>query len=442
MREAQLCLWDVDREEKGARSLQALLEEKYRNRMGERPELGERVSYRANKEIPLLRLYRYKEAFAFSLVQEILQLSVGRKPLQVLDPFCGMGTTLFASALTGVPAWGVDRLPVSVFVANTLLQMFQLEAGCLTEAYARLASRVNQLPEAPVAEDVAIMKVAFEPEVLSELRRWKTGILQLPSPLREAMLLLFLSILEPCSYTSKDGQFLRLRRDKAPANPTELLRERVLMAEQDLKRLQTMGWRVRAPAVALLGDARALPEPPLSGAPNLVITSPPYANRYDYTRSYSLELCFAFVQNFDELRDLRRSVLRSHIESRVEPHEQPSHPVVQEVVRRLQERKQFLNNPRIPDMVTGYFVDMERVLNELARVLATGARVYMVVDNVRFDGEMLPVDLVLCDMAEQTGFETEAVWIARYKGNSSQQMGRYGRVPVRESILVWRKRDG
>ena len=52
---------------------------------------------------------------------------------------------------------------------------------------------------------------------------------------------------------------------------------------------------------------------------------------------------------------------------------------------------------------------------------------------------MLPVDLILSDMAEQAGFETEAIWVARYKGNSSQQMKRYGKVPVRESVLVWRK---
>jgi hypothetical protein len=104
------------------------------------------------------------------------------------------------------------------------------------------------------------------------------------------------------------GQFLRLRREKTPANPTELLRERVLMAEQDIKRARMLGWQLQSPAVAILGDARALPDPPLKGQPNLVITSPPYVNRYDYTRSYSLELCFAFVKNFDELRSLRHSV--------------------------------------------------------------------------------------------------------------------------------------
>ncbi len=439
MRNAQLRLWDVGANYSAARDSQALLEQKYHSLMYERPELGERVSYRPNKELPLLRLYRYKEAFAFALVQEIVQSHKAQASLQVFDPFCGMGTTLFVSALMGAPAWGVDRLPVGVFVANTLLRMLHLEPGVLQDAYERLSSQVARLPEAQVAEDVAIMKVAFEPTLLSELRRWKTAIMQLHSPVQEAMLLLYLSILEPCSYTSKDGQFLRLRRDKTPAHPTELLRERVWMAERDLERARAMGWSLKAPAVACLSDARALPESPLPETPNLVITSPPYANRYDYTRSYSLELCFAFVNNFEELRSLRRSVLRSHIEAQVDPEEQPPHPVVCEVVERLRARRSQLNNPRIPDMVTGYFVDMERVLSELARLLAKDACVYMVVDNVRFDGEMLPVDLILCDMAEQVGFETHAVWVARYKGNSSQQMGRYGRVPVRESVLVWRK---
>jgi len=229
------------------------LEQQYRPLLSERPELAERVSYRANKELPLLRLYRYKEAFAFTLVQEILQQHKGKQPLQVLDPFCGMGTTLFVSALSGAPAWGVDRLPVGIFVANTLLQILQLDSGRLMQAYEQLAPQVNHLPEAPVAEDVAIMRIAFDPDALSELRRWKTAILQLPSPVQEAMLLLFLSILEPCSYTSKDGQFLRLRREKAPANPTELLRERVLMAEQDVKRARMLGWQLQSSAVAILG---------------------------------------------------------------------------------------------------------------------------------------------------------------------------------------------
>lgn len=436
---SQLSLWEAAHPAVAvARTHREQLERKYYPLLHERPDLAEKVSYRANKGLPLLRLYRYKEAFAYSLVKDLLQPHTDRETV-VLDPFAGMGTTLLASSTLGAPAWGVDRLPVGVFIANTILSMLELEPGTVAEAYQRLAPVVADLSEAAVAEDVAIMKVAFEPQTLRRLRQWKSGILELPTPQREVMTLLLLSILEPCSYTSKDGQFLRLRRDKRTATPDDAMAERVAAAERDLKLVQSLGWKRLAPAFALLGDARALPDMPIAGKPNLVITSPPYANRYDYTRSYSLELCFFFVEDFDQLKHLRHSVLRSHIEVKVDPAEQPPHPAVSELTQLLQERREQLNNPRIPDMITGYFVDMERVVRELARVCADDAVVYMVVDNVRFDGELLPVDLILCDIAESHGFETEAIWVARYKGNSSQQMGRYGRVPVRESVIVWRK---
>ena len=90
-------------------------------------------------------------------------------------------------------------------------------------------------------------------------------------------------------------------------------------------------------------------------------------------------------------------------------------------------------------MLTAYFVNMGRVISEWSRVLAPGAKVAMVVDNLRFDGELVPVDLVLSEVAEDHGFEVNEIIVARYKGNSSQQMGKYGRVPVRESVVVWEK---
>lgn len=90
-------------------------------------------------------------------------------------------------------------------------------------------------------------------------------------------------------------------------------------------------------------------------------------------------------------------------------------------------------------MITTYFIDMQKVIIEWFEVLAPGAKVAMVVDNVRFEGELIPVDLVLSEMAEEAGFKVMEIIVARYKGNSSQQMKKYGRVPVRESIVVWEK---
>ena len=403
--------------------------------------LGDLVSYAGNKAVPVLRLYRYKEAFAFGFVEEFINRFGLTEKDYLFDPFCGMGTTLFAAMQGRIPSIGIDRLPVAAFVAQTLPLFLAAEQSAIKETYEMLKARVPEATPAEVASDVAIMKIAFPPDMLLSLRKWKGAIDELRSPLRDIFLLLFFSILEPCSYTSKDGQFLRLKREKRLADPGEMLQRGVQDAEKDIllfRQIWGNGQQRQTPTVQL-ADARDLSQVCFEKPPTALITSPPYANRYDYTRTYALELCFHFVRNFAELKALRFSILRSHIESKVDATDHPSHLVIAEVVDILSQRRKTLNNPRIPDMLVTYFVDMQKVIGEWGKVLAPGAKAAMVVDNVRFEGELVPVDLVLSEMAEIAGFRTKEVIVTRYKGNSSQQMGKYGRVPVRESIVIWEK---
>jgi site-specific DNA-methyltransferase (cytosine-N4-specific) len=288
------------------------------------------------------------------------------------------------------------------------------------------------------------MKDAFDEATLLRLRKWKAAIQTLSPTLRGIFSLLLLSILEETSYTSKDGQFLRLKKDKDVIDPDTAIYGKVLWAEEDIARVKWLfpswsGAREFLPKV-VHGDVRDMSSVSMSRPPTAIITSPPYANRYDYTRSYCLELCLDFVKNFGELKALRFSMLRSHIESKVDEGDVPAHPVVSEVLQEL--RHKPLNNPKIPDMLTAYFVDMTLAIKEWGRALAPGARVAMVVDNVRFEGEHVPVDLVLSEIAEEHSFRVKEILVARYKGNSSQQMKKYGRMPVRESVVVWEKNHG
>ena len=106
-----------------------------------------------------------------------------------------------------------------------------------------------------------------------------------------------------------------------------------------------------------------------------------------------------------------------------------------DALRALEGRK--LHNPNIPRMIHAYFEDMHGVVDELARVCRRGAHVALLVGNVQFGGEPIPVDLILGEMAEARGFSVRTIEVTRTKGNASQQMGRYGRTPSRESLSNW-----
>lgn len=417
------------------------IEEKFKNIIHEESRLGSLVSYVGNKNIPFLRIYRYKEAFAFNFVKDFLGRFKAEHKDYVLDPFSGLGTTMFTSMLCGIPSVGIDKLPIAYFISKTLPLFLILEENELKEMWQSLIPKIEKNEPADVATDVPIMKIAFDKETLLILRKLKSTIDDLFVPYRDIFLLLFFSILEECSFTSKDGQFLRLKQNKKTSDPIEAMSSKVARLEEDIRRIKILfphlSINEKIMPNVYLGDARDLSEIKFKKKPTIVITSPPYANRYDYTRTYSLELCFHFVKSFEELKAIRFGILRSHIESKIQKDEVPPHPVIEEVVEALARKK--LNNPKIPGMITTYFIDMQKVIEEWFKVLASGAKVAMVVDNVRFEGELIPVDLVLSEMAKEIGFDVKEIIVARYKGNSSQQMKKYGRVPVRESIVIWEK---
>jgi len=105
-----------------------------------------------------------------------------------------------------------------------------------------------------------------------------------------------------------------------------------------------------------------------------------------------------------------------------------------------QKAKGALNNNGIPRMIRGYFYEMACVIAECARVLKPNSLLFMVNDNVRYAGASISVDMILSDIAENLGFHVVSIIVLpNGKGNSSQQMGEYGREALRKCIYVWRK---
>lgn len=427
---------DMDTLEKHGALFRDELEYKYQAFFEERLNYGKLVTYVPNKREPVYNWFKYKEGFSKALIERIFDVwEVSQREL-VFDPFAGCGTTLLAAKDFGYEAVGIDILPVAVFVTKVKIEdsydLVEIDAAIKKLGKEKYTEPRSSFP------NVAIINKAFPESVQKELLFYKEKILEYPAPVKNFLLLGLLSILEEVSYTSKDGQFLRLVQKRIPPVRETLLCQLQKMYFDLLQGDGQLFRREKGKATILLGDARQLSLPKrYDGKVGIVMTSPPYLNRYDYSRTYALELCTLFVEDFDGLRRIRHSLLRSHIESKEPEQKLLRIPALTEILSNLEGKE--LNNDRIPIMIRGYFEDMNLVLKGLYEVLKPGGLVALVVANARFEGEMVPVDLLLSEIAESYGFRTEKIWVTRYKGNSSQQMGKYGRVPVRESIVFWRK---
>jgi hypothetical protein len=452
---------------------------KYFNRIHVNPALTRSiVSYQSNRKRPFYRWFKYKEGFSAALVEHIVRNWASQHG-SLLDPFAGSGAALLAAREAGWQTEGIELLPVGVFFVRARLAAERVRLRDFRAAIASVRSncwRKDADPELAF-QHLRITNGAFPAETEEQLTYFRTYLRDHISDgdVRLLMEAACLAVLEDVSFTRKDGQYLRwderaprewkgkrFNKGQVPSFELALLRQLEMMYEDvsggDL--FDNLQFGEQSEPVmrqgSCLNDLPHLPDDSF----DLVITSPPYCNRYDYSRTYALELAFLGVDEV-QLKALRQGLLSCTVENRSKLEQLRTQyktlrqaslfdrsitafekqEALQEVLAILERRRNegALNNDNVPRMVRNYFLESSLVIHELARVVKASGQVVMVNDNVQYAGEEVPVDLILCEFAEAAGFKTEHVWtLSRGKGNSSQQMGAHGRNELRKCAYLWR----
>jgi hypothetical protein len=280
------------------------------------------------------------------------------------------------------------------------------------------------------------------------------------------------SVLEDVSFTRKDGQYLRwdsrsgrsLRSKKEFRKPEILTFQHAICAKLDamLEDIASRGRALTSRNINMITGSCLDYLPQIRPEEfDTILTSPPYCNRYDYTRTYALELAFLGYDD-EAIRQLRQRLLSRTVENKSKREELRNsyqrlgragffaaaersfaeEGALREILCGLTAKRRAgaLNNPNIPNLVENYFFEMNLVVREFARVLAPGGRAFMVNDNVQYAGEEIPVDLIVSDFATHAGLQVDSIWtLPTGKGNSSQQMGEHGRTELRKGVYVWSK---
>ncbi len=410
--------------------------------------------------------YRFVLSFPPHLVRHYLQRFGMDSSKRVLDPFCGTGTTLVECKKLGIPSVGVESNPMACFASQVKVDWGVDSNGLLRHANAIAKRALAEFESQSIVDDGDDLPLFSVPgKSRPNLRTlsceaWKLLLKDSisPLPLHKALVLLDsiedqkderfwrherLALAKALVYGISNLHFgpevgVRPARADSPVIATWLRGVRAM--SDDLRELQR---KARAKAFVYHADSRCLSTVLEPNSVDAVITSPPYPNEKDYTRTTRLEsVILGFIRSKQDLRSLKQSLVRSNTRGVYKADHDDllvaNHSEIQRIANAIENRRIELGKTsgfeRLYGRVTKlYFGGMSRHLAELRTILRPGAQLaYVVGDQASYLQVMIRTAQLLAEIAASLGYETVSTDLFRTR------LATATKEQLREEVLVLR----
>ncbi|NJP11269.1 MAG: site-specific DNA-methyltransferase [Leptolyngbyaceae cyanobacterium RU_5_1] len=365
--------------------------------------------------------YRFVLSFPPHLVQDYLKKFEINPKHQVLDPFCGTGTTVVECKKLGIFSVGVEANPMAWFAGSVKLD-WTPNPDALLEA----AVQLGEAAKAAIARDEEPLRTLPEESQkviltnsISPLPLHKTLVLRDhirhhadPAHSRHLQLALAKALVTSIS-NLRFGPEVGVGKAKQDAPVVESWLKEVDAIARDLRQLQHLQ---AMPATIHQADARHLRQVLQPASINAVITSPPYPNEKDYTRTTRLEsVLLGFINNKTELRAFKEGLIRSNTRNvfKVDADDLwvSKHADIQRIACEIEARRIALGKTSgferlYHRAVKLYFGGMAKHLADLRPILRAGAQLaYVVGDQKSYLQVMIHTGQLLADIAQGLGYE-------------------------------------
>lgn len=406
--------------------------------------------------------YRFVLSFPPHLVRDYFRDFGVDQETVVLDPFCGTGTTVLEAQLQGFPAIGLEANPFPHF-ASTVKTTWEINPERLLAIATKVAECTNEALLSEGIDDRSL--VSKTTKDISELRTLPPEAMAAlikdsisPLPLHKTLVLLeklnnFQPELEYRHCLLALGKALittigNLRfgpevgvgtiKNDAPVISAWMQEIRKMVTDLRLVQGQTYP-RTRI----YLADSRMISQVIKPRSVDAVITSPPYPNEKDYTRTTRLEsVILGFVTDLANLRTFKKNLMRSNTRGvyKEDTDDQWVANIVevQELAKKIEQRRVELGKTSGFEKLYGrvtklYFGGMARHLYELTQVLKPNAKLaYVVGDQASYLQVMIRTGQLLADLAERIGYKVDRIDLFRTRFATATQSD------LREEVVILR----
>lgn len=393
--------------------------------------------------------YRFVLSFPPHLVKNyISKFGLGAKDV-LLDPFCGTGTTLVEAKKNLIPSIGIEANPFAAFASDVKTDwsvnpnLLLSQAGEIVVEYSERL-RKDKISDNPGVDNLNVKnlrRLNYEQEKLiirnsiSPLPLHKTLVLldilndYKESEFHKYYLIAAANVLVYKISNLRFGPEVGVGKIKNDSAVISEWTEEINKIATDLMRYSDYG---NTNSHIIADDSRNLVKIMNGTKVSAVITSPPYPNEKDYTRTTRLEsVLLGFINNKDDLRKLKRSLIRSNTRGVYKGDTDDvyiqGNREIQRIADDIEKKRKLLGKTsgfeKLYHKVTKlYFGGMAKHLIDMQTILRPNSYLaYVVGDQASYLRVMIRTGKLIGDIAESLGYELVNIDVFRKRFSTVTQ---------------------
>jgi len=399
---------------------------------------SKKATFKAGLDAPVHRWFRLTPSYSPDLVGEMLNTMDSSTGDVVLDPFSGAGTTLIECQINGIDSFGFEINPLLYFVGKTSIN-WGLDSKTLRKVFSDIEKKYLEFDKTYSDGDLD-NGLLVVPPIYNPFRWWRRDVIKKALCIKLAIkevsqtreiedffMLSMAGVLVPdlSNVTLGKLQLHFIERDDDIINVWDIFSNHALMMIDDIEKNIALANSGKSHLYHVDATIENLPSPKKKA--NLVITSPPYANRYSYVWNTRPHLYF--LDLFDTPRqaaDLDKktiggtwgsatSILQKGV---VAPENEAIKEVVLPVANEIREVDNLMAN-----YLVKYFNMLSRQIITMNQVLQPQAKLAYVIGCSRLKGVYVETDVMLAEIIERLGlgFKIDAIERIR-KRNSGKNL--------------------
>jgi len=412
-------------------------------------------TFRDSLQAPIHRWFTYPAVYSHKLVEAKLDEFKIRPGQIVGDPFVGTGTTSLSAKLQGVDSVGVEAHPFVYDIAKTKMNYeYSLErlaresVAVIDHAHTlyRSAAMVNEWP--------ALIHKCFSEENLKQLYALRSAVESCRSRYRSFFKVALTAALRDTTSAGAGWPYIaptKFAERKVQRNAFDEFVKRCALMQDDIAFVRSQA-RPNSKHKIVNGDARKFNAYLKARPLDLVLTSPPYLNNYDYADRTRMETYFwGIYENWSDItlqvRDkliiaATTQIRRTEIDAQsalsdLDGISPKMHRFLIKSVGTLAALRKEKSGKKSYDlMVARYFQDMTKVILSTQESLKRGSPFILVLGDSAPYGVHIPTDKIIARVALDAGFSRSRIEVLRARGDKWAKNPQRHKVPLRESIVT------